>query len=367
MPFDFQNRYMRNYYLFIPALLCALCGSSQNLVLNPDFEKTRTCAENIGLLSAVCENWSTPTSGTPDLFNSCSFGRASAPSNYVGEQEPFSGKNYAGIYLYNGSDYLEYVQGQLAAPLEAGKSYIVTFYISLSTISDYAISDIGVLFTKDKVSVTDKLLRSADVLERNDHHERSQINVPARFYYNRKGDWTKVKTTFTARGGERYFSIGNFHDAETTDKFKIDEKSSRRVMYYYIDMVSVVRDETKISETVQFQPGKSYTLRNVHFDFASIILDKPAKDELEQLAHFLTQHPNAKIAINGHTDNVGSNAYNLDISKKRADSVAQFLIAAGTDPGRITTKGFGFTMPVSSNDSETGRAMNRRVAFVVSE
>ena len=74
----------------------------------------------------------------------------------------------------------------------------------------------------------------------------------------------------------------------------------------------------------------------------------------------MTDRPNMRIQIEGHTDNQGEAAYNQQLSERRANSVAQYLIEKGIAPTRITRKGFGESLPAQSNDTEEGRAANRR-------
>jgi len=82
--------------------------------------------------------------------------------------------------------------------------------------------------------------------------------------------------------------------------------------------------------------------------------------ELNRLVELLRVNPLVRIEVGGHTDNVGSDSYNQQLSEKRASSVAQYLIGKGIDVGRITWKGYGEQQPMSSNETEEGRAENRR-------
>jgi outer membrane protein OmpA-like peptidoglycan-associated protein len=91
----------------------------------------------------------------------------------------------------------------------------------------------------------------------------------------------------------------------------------------------------------------------------------PASDRvLDQIVNLLREDTSLKLSIQGHTDNVGSKAANLDLSKRRADAVKAALVSRGIDAGRLTTDGFGDTKPVADNAAEPGRARNRRVELV---
>jgi outer membrane protein OmpA-like peptidoglycan-associated protein len=85
---------------------------------------------------------------------------------------------------------------------------------------------------------------------------------------------------------------------------------------------------------------------------------------LNQIKRFLTQNPDLKFEIDGHTDNSGTAGHNLTLSQERADAVKTQLIAMGIDQGRLTSKGFGDTKPIADNSTPDGRANNRRVEFV---
>jgi len=92
----------------------------------------------------------------------------------------------------------------------------------------------------------------------------------------------------------------------------------------------------------------------------------PSSDpELKILYRTLVDHPDMKIEIRGHTDNVGDDAYNQQLSEARAKSVFQYLVDRGIDTGRLSYKGFGETQPIASNDTEQGRKQNRRTEFLV--
>ena len=104
---------------------------------------------------------------------------------------------------------------------------------------------------------------------------------------------------------------------------------------------------------------------DVLFGFDSAQLQPGAKDALSEVARFLEQYPDRSIAVEGHTDDVGSNAYNESLSRRRADVVAHHLEREGVPSSRIQVAGFGEESPVAPNDNEAGRQQNRRVEIVV--
>jgi outer membrane protein OmpA-like peptidoglycan-associated protein len=90
---------------------------------------------------------------------------------------------------------------------------------------------------------------------------------------------------------------------------------------------------------------------------------KFAGNELESVAQFLRLNKKAKIVIEGHTDNTGNPTQNKLLSTKRADAIKQWLIHHQVEDSRISTLGYGETMPIASNNTEAGRALNRRTSF----
>lgn len=100
---------------------------------------------------------------------------------------------------------------------------------------------------------------------------------------------------------------------------------------------------------------------DLKFDFGKATIRPGSEEYLQTLTQMLLTFPKMRIAINGHTDNVGKDDYNLRLSKQRARSVADYLIKHGIDASRLTTDGFGASKPIDTNETEAGRARNRRV------
>ncbi len=112
-------------------------------------------------------------------------------------------------------------------------------------------------------------------------------------------------------------------------------------------------------------PGAVVQLVNIRFEFNSAALTEGSQEGVDMLADFLETHPELQVELGGHTDNVGSESYNLKLSEERAEVVRQALIDKGIAEGRLTAKGYGATMPVCPNDSEEHRARNRRTEMKV--
>lgn len=106
----------------------------------------------------------------------------------------------------------------------------------------------------------------------------------------------------------------------------------------------------------------------VNFDFDESVIRDEDIAEIEDLAEFLREFDGVMLQLEGHTDDVGTPLYNLELSQRRADAVRDILVEDfGISPGRITAQGFGEQIPVADNETEAGREANRRVVAVVSE
>jgi outer membrane protein OmpA-like peptidoglycan-associated protein len=111
--------------------------------------------------------------------------------------------------------------------------------------------------------------------------------------------------------------------------------------------------------------GLVLTLGDVLFDTGKAELNSGASRKLDQLAQFLSEHPDRRVQIDGFTDSVGSDSYNEELSRRRADSVRSALLTRGIDASRIGTQGYGKSFPVANNADSGGRQLNRRVEVVI--
>lgn len=113
------------------------------------------------------------------------------------------------------------------------------------------------------------------------------------------------------------------------------------------------------------EKAEPIVLEGVQFEFNSAKLTADAERRLDNVVNALQGSPELEVRIEGHTDNIGSDSYNQDLSQQRADSVKRYLVDHGIEPERLTTRGFGESEPVATNDTEAGRAQNRRVELEV--
>ena len=362
------------------------------LIYNPSFEQYQECPKRVDALGTltIVDAWYQPTAGSADYFNVCGSRECGVPKNKLGIQEPHSGNGFCGIYCSK-TDYREYLQTELKEPLKAGEMYRLAFFVSLSEYSSGSVATIGGLFTTDRISDTvrsvlmNKEIRTlAPGITQTvaTYYEPQVVNPYDNLLANTK-DWTQVSGVFTAQGGERYLTIGNFYPAAQSNLKDLDSLTYLLPgAYYYIDDVSLIclscnynpitPDTTPIVERTpvespkdSFQVGATFILENIFFDFDKANLLQQSYNELIKLTEILKAHPKMRIEVRGHTDNHGSAEYNQRLSENRAKAVVNFLVSQGIDIKRLQYKGFGKSQPIESNATEEGRAKNRRVEFKI--
>ena len=111
--------------------------------------------------------------------------------------------------------------------------------------------------------------------------------------------------------------------------------------------------------------GLVLTLGDVLFDTGKAGLNPGASRNLDQLVQFLTEHDDRRVEIDGYTDSVGTDSFNMDLSQRRADTVKAVLVSRGIDSSRIVSRGYGKEFEVASNSESGGRQLNRRVEIVI--
>ena len=112
--------------------------------------------------------------------------------------------------------------------------------------------------------------------------------------------------------------------------------------------------------------GMAITLKGIYFDFDKATIKPESRPALDDAAKILKDNPTITVEIHGHTDSRGSNEYNLKLSKARATSVVDYLVRdSGIEAARLTARGFGESKPIATNNTDAGRALNRRVEFAI--
>jgi OOP family OmpA-OmpF porin len=352
-------------------VLFLFCLSSttraQNLVPNSDFEEYTTCPKDYLKFGETLKlpGWYSPTLGTPDYYNECSPWHCKASENWAGISRDYSGNGYTGIIAFmKNKDYREYLGAELTQPLDSGITYHVQFSFRLSSYSKISSGRMGLALTKQKVKVHyDERLDLKPAL----------VAMPDSGLVTKSGLWQTVSADYVADGGERFLVIGNFFSAAETPTYKILFNGNHEPMlamasYFYIDDVIVQPQIQFIPnlpivtlEDDMFKGDSVVTLKHVQFAYNSALLSKSSEPELQRVLHFLQKTPDARIEIAGHTDDQGTEIYNLELSQRRAAAVRQFLISNGIAPDRLTANGYGKGEPLINQTDEGARSLNRRV------
>jgi len=118
---------------------------------------------------------------------------------------------------------------------------------------------------------------------------------------------------------------------------------------------------------IKYDPPTVYTLDNVYFGSNKATLREASYKELNELVEYMERRKHIRVEIAGHTDNVGSKEANLDLSRRRASRVKQYLVSQGIAAGRIEARGYGEDRPVAGNNTEEGRQKNRRTEVRILE
>jgi outer membrane protein OmpA-like peptidoglycan-associated protein len=141
---------------------------------------------------------------------------------------------------------------------------------------------------------------------------------------------------------------------------------------YVFDEIELEKSRESPVQEIQETPfiaeeGKVFRLNRVYFDIDKYDLLPSSYEELNKLTGFLNDEPGVGIDISGHTDITGNEPHNLELSGNRAKAVRDYLVQQGISRSRLTSKGFGSSMPVGSNATEEGRSINRRVEFMITK
>ena len=345
------------------AITTRLCA--QNLVVNPGFEQSGQATDLNWLFggdmfrSFDVKGWSQSTIGSSDFFLQGSSNTTNIPL-YGGSTAGMNGRAFAGFIPWcPDKEYREYFTGELSAPLEKGKKYAFRVKISTGNKNAYLVNDLGVYFTKERFSdqTTDKTVGISP-----------QLWLDATPLQSDPEKWTVIQNVFIAQGGERYFTFGNFLNDSATTVFTRQTSALRcGYAYYYADDVVVeLSDEDPVSPIKptalagQIQSGKTFIARGINFDLDQSTLRPESYIQLHEIAAELKRKSSLKVDIRGYTDSSGNEPHNLQLSKARAKTVADYLVSTGIDRSRITFGGYGSADPVSTIDP----ALNRRVEFV---
>ncbi|MEO6539960.1 MAG: OmpA family protein [Ferruginibacter sp.] len=145
---------------------------------------------------------------------------------------------------------------------------------------------------------------------------------------------------------------------------------NRKGYLFYSDNFSLLKNnfDSVFTVNIPLQPiekGATIVLKNIFFETGKFELQNESRSELDKLVALMSDNPNLKIQIDGHTDNVGQEKDNLVLSTNRAKAVVGYLLSKAIVPQRLTYKGFGSTKPVAGNITDSGKALNRRTELSI--
>jgi outer membrane protein OmpA-like peptidoglycan-associated protein len=367
--------------------------NSQNLVPNSSFE------EKIDFNQGNPVNWiKCLKNDTPDHFLFESEDEfISMKSEYYGGTAAYDGNGFVGIFCYRVNPYRgiadirEFIQIGLISPLKKDSLYKVSLFIKIDQESNRAINYFHIHFSDIPIKKTH---------EKQIYGTKPSITFRKNYFDN--VEWVELEETYRALGNEKFIILGNFYpdrrvrtkkvgfEKENNLKLKWNLGEKETVAYYYIDKImvspihemreknqqvpSTIQKDTlnkEINETIaqvdldieKIEIDSSVVLKNIHFEFDKTVLLPESFKELDRLYCFLRDNKDIHILIEGHTDNIGTDEYNQELSLRRAKVVAEYLIDKGINQERLTWKGYGKTRPISYNQTEEGRKINRRVAF----
>ncbi len=333
----------------------------KNLVANGSFENFRKKSNNIK--QAI--PWQ--PIGSIDYYHN------PLENDTTFEKGAYDGYCYTGFRFQK--NYKEYIHAKLVEPLHRGTTYEFTMKVRLAFWSNAILKSFGVLFSKAPYT------RQADAVKSN------MIDTVCK-----KGGglmkgfrWFTIHGYYKADGGEKHITIGNFapeikKDMQRMNLFKLGYKEA----YYFVDDLKLVKhkeeEEKVLVEIVgpsakpledsslvvnnDIKVGEKVALKNIFFENGRYYLLPESYIELNKLAQYLMKNLSLQIQINGHSDNGGLKFKNQKISELRAREVFEYLIKKGVQ-NKLYFKGFGSAQPIASNDTDEGKAKNRRVEFEI--
>lgn len=150
------------------------------------------------------------------------------------------------------------------------------------------------------------------------------------------------------------------------DRLVMGEKTSDKIgnCKHFADLDAGSQDAVKNKLEENLEKTGRAVLYGINFDFNSDKIRAESRPTLEKVVALLKEKPDWRLTIEGHTDNIGGEAFNQTLSEKRAAAVKNYLTSAGIDQSRLSSVGLGLSKPVAANDSEAGRAQNRRVELL---
>jgi len=356
-----------------------------NLIINPDFDyfyykPIPVIYDGRSRIDDWIPYWVTPGNYTPDYISNLR--TIDVLSNYYLFDFKLPDKfSFAGLGLYREKEhYSEYIQGKLIEPLSGGKKYCIMVSVALTSYSGFSTDRLALYLSPEAVKIN----------ESNENCLAPQLILSTLDVDNKR--FVTLCDFFVAKGGEQYISIGRFSSPDSLiilrrEKIPQSKFGIEASAYYLIDNVDLLEIQDTMecdckyknvqtdtistipaknlqaieTDLINLKPGNSVILKNVNFEFNSYALLPDADTILNTLLTYLRDNPEIRILISGHTDDIGSEEYNLELSTNRAKAVYAWLIKNGIYPERLKFTGFGKSQPLFKETEEKFRTLNRRV------
>ena len=270
--------------------------------------------------------------------------------------------------------YKEFAQVKLADALHRGTVYQFDMYIRLAFWSNASLKSFGALFSKAGYKSKSDAIKTAII-----------DSVSKKGSFINGYQWFKISGKYQADGGEKYLTIGNFAPNVKKDMVRMNIfKFGFKEAYYFVDDVSLIKakeltEKVKVEIVGSFnineedsvlqvknniKVGETVALKNIFFENGKSYILPESFSELNKLAQYLIRNPSMEVQINGHSDNSGSKSKNQKLSEQRAREVFEYLIKKGTQ-NKMYFKGYGSSVPIATNETDEGKAKNRRVEFEI--
>lgn len=370
-------------------LMSGLTAQEDNLVPNGSFENSDLRKlKSQGQLEEFTEDWFSASEALLDLFaEGMKSEKVNIPENLYGTQEASDGVCYAGLRAYSKDVKMtrNYYEVELLSRLEKNQLYCVSFDVSLSDLSRYAVNGIGAVMSDRKIEQgnTGLIVREPDVKHKAD---KTMSLVDG---------WETVCGTYIGTGIEEYMIIGGFHKDSDIEEEKVKRPTGvtgaqMNHAYYYLDNVKVfpitaksecacsaadeVRTDLVYGSSVVLNESMSdseiVSVAAVYYAFLKRRPTGAGTQTISQMADILKANSSWKLKVIGHTDedefNEGKiNPRYRELGLKRAEMVAEAFAEFGIDGSRLILEGMENTDPASTRDTEISRAQNRRVTFEI--
>jgi outer membrane protein OmpA-like peptidoglycan-associated protein len=233
-------------------------------------------------------------------------------------------------------------------------------------VGKYAALDLEAAKT-DLAAADDAALHHRDAAIEHSAYMAAQNARLARMHASAKADDARVAAGQAERDQimleARNREVQNAHMATNEAKMVANEALNQRDQA--TEEAARLKAEVDQLKATPTPRGLVMTLGDVLFDTGRAELNPGASRKLDQLAQFLNEHKERRVQIDGFTDSVGTESYNEELSRRRADAVKSALTTRGVDSSRISTQGYGKAYPVANNSDSGGRQLNRRVEVVI--